>query len=209
MLSIALLDDHELLLKGTATFLQENGYSIAFTANNFATFKEQMVITEPDLAIVDCIMPGIASLRHLKELNTLWPQLPLIAYTQLYSPVIIETLKRMGVKGYCNKKDSPEQLVTAIKWIVNNKPYYPKEFMEGNGVNKEINDTTETLYGLLSGREYEVLTFLAKGMSNKEIASKLFISLNTVEFHRKNIAQKLGANNTAEMVLNAVKQGLI
>jgi DNA-binding NarL/FixJ family response regulator len=206
MLGIALLDDHELMLKGTASFLVSEGYEITFTSTTLESFKEEMKSHEPDLAIVDCVLPGIASLRHLKEIPILYPRLPIIAYTQLYSPVIFETLKLMGIKGYCNKNESPNHLLEAINKVMNNMFYYP------NHIDRKENEAhleNPLLYGLLSAREHEVLLALAEGLVNKEIACKLFISLNTVEFHRKNIMQKLDAHNSTAMVLNAVKMGLL
>ena len=174
-----------------------------------------MKLTEehkPDLLIVDVAMPklnGIEVAARAQKLDR--PPKTIILSMHTDESYIIRALGA-GARAYLLKDATDEDLLPAVRAVGSGKPYFSpsvtavlvEDYVRRLQA-KGLNDT----YHLLTDREKEVLQLLAEGRSNKEVASELDLSLSTVETHRANLMQKLNLHNTAEVVLYAVRKGII
>jgi DNA-binding NarL/FixJ family response regulator len=176
---------------------------------------EALKLTEehkPDLLIVDVAMPklnGIEVAARAQKLDR--PPKTIILSMHTDESYIIRALGA-GARAYLLKDATDEDLLPAVRAVASGKPYFSpsvtavlvEDYVRRLQA-KGLNDT----YHLLTDREKEVLQLLAEGRSNKEVASELDLSLSTVETHRANLMQKLNLHNTAEVVLYAVRKGII
>ena len=207
-----LADDHGIVRRGLRSLLEEAGLSVVAEA---ADGLEAVRLTEehrPDLLIVDIGMPrlsGIDVAARSQKLDR--PPGVIILSMHADESYIIRALAA-GARAYLLKDATDEDLLPAVRAVASGKPYFSPAV---TGV--LVEDYMRTLqkrglsdsYHLLTDREKEVLHLLAEGRSNKEVASLLDLSLSTVETHRGNLMQKLNLHNTAEIVLYAVRKGLI
>jgi DNA-binding NarL/FixJ family response regulator len=211
-LRVLLADDHGIVRRGLRSLLEEAGLSVVAEA---ADGLEAVRLTEehrPDLLIVDIGMPrlsGIDVAARSQKLDR--PPGVIILSMHADESYIIRALAA-GARAYLLKDATDEDLLPAVRAVASGKPYFSPAV---TGV--LVEDYMRTLqkrglsdsYHLLTDREKEVLHLLAEGRSNKEVATLLDLGLSTVETHRANLMQKLNLHNTAEIVLYAVRKGLI
>jgi two-component system, NarL family, response regulator NreC len=211
-LRVLLADDHGIVRRGLRSLLEEAGLSVVAEA---ADGLEAVRLTEehrPDLLIVDIGMPrlsGIDVAARSQKLDR--PPGVIILSMHADESYIIRALAA-GARAYLLKDATDEDLLPAVRAVASGKPYFSPAV---TGV--LVEDYVRTLqkrglsdsYHLLTDREKEVLHLLAEGRSNKEVATLLDLGLSTVETHRANLMQKLNLHNTAEIVLYAVRKGLI
>lgn len=208
-----LADDHGIVRRGLRSLLEtEPGLTVVAEA---ADGLEALKLTEehkPDLLIVDVAMPklnGIEVAARAQKLDRAPKTIILSMHTD--ESYIIRALGA-GARAYLLKDATDEDLLPAVRAVGSGKPYFSpavtavlvEDYVRRLQA-KGLNDT----YHLLTDREKEVLQLLAEGRSNKEVASELDLSLSTVETHRANLMQKLNLHNTAEVVLYAVRKGII
>ena len=208
-----LADDHGIVRRGLRSLLEtEPGLTVVAEA---ADGLEALKLTEehkPDLLIVDVAMPklnGIEVAARAQKLDR--PPKTIILSMHTDESYIIRALGA-GARAYLLKDATDEDLLPAVRAVGSGKPYFSpsvtavlvEDYVRRLQA-KGLNDT----YHLLTDREKEVLQLLAEGRSNKEVASELDLSLSTVETHRANLMQKLNLHNTAEVVLYAVRKGII
>ena len=210
---VLLADDHGIVRRGLRSLLEtEPGLTVVAEA---ADGLEALKLTEehrPDLLIVDVAMPklnGIEVAARAQKLDRAPKTIILSMHTD--ESYIIRALGA-GARAYLLKDATDEDLLPAVRAVGSGKPYFSpavtavlvEDYVRRLQA-KGLNDT----YHLLTDREKEVLQLLAEGRSNKEVASELDLSLSTVETHRANLMQKLNLHNTAEVVLYAVRKGII
>ena len=210
---VLLADDHGIVRRGLRSLLEtEPGLTVVAEA---ADGLEALKLTEehkPDLLIVDVAMPklnGIEVAARAQKLDR--PPKTIILSMHTDESYIIRALGA-GARAYLLKDATDEDLLPAVRAVGSGKPYFSpsvtavlvEDYVRRLQA-KGLNDT----YHLLTDREKEVLQLLAEGRSNKEVASELDLSLSTVETHRANLMQKLNLHNTAEVVLYAVRKGII
>jgi DNA-binding NarL/FixJ family response regulator len=204
-IKIGLVDDHHAIALGVSSELSKtNGYEVLFVVSERNDIQHALSIHSPDILIMDVVMPGTISIDHFKDVLSNYQHQKIIAYTALNSPVIIELLFRVGVKGYVNKNQPLNDLVTAIQQVQNNKLYLPEEY---SYLLKKIksNEVPEQL----SEREIEILRLITKEKKTPEIAELLHISVNTVETHRKHLFDKLHVSNLAGLIKAGFEMGYI
>jgi two-component system, NarL family, response regulator NreC len=211
-LRVLLADDHGIVRRGLRSLLEEAGLSVVAEA---ADGLEAVRLTEehrPDLLIVDIGMPrlnGIEVAARSQKLDR--PPGVIILSMHSDESYIIRALAA-GARAYLLKDATDEDLLPAVRAVAAGRPFFSPAV---TGV--LVADYVRTLqkrglsdsYHLLTDREREVLHLLAEGRSNKEVATLLDLGLSTVETHRANLMQKLNLHNTAEIVLYAVRKGLI
>jgi two-component system, NarL family, response regulator NreC len=210
---VLLADDHGIVRRGLRSLLEtEPGLTVVAEA---ADGLEALKLTEehkPDLLIVDVAMPklnGIEVAARAQKLDRAPKTIILSMHTD--ESYIIRALGA-GARAYLLKDATDEDLLPAVRAVGSGKPYFSpavtavlvEDYVRRLQA-KGLNDT----YHLLTDREKEVLQLLAEGRSNKEVATELDLSLSTVETHRANLMQKLNLHNTAEVVLYAVRKGII
>ena len=207
-----LADDHGIVRRGLKSLLDEAGVSVVAEA---ADGLEAIRLTEehrPDLLILDIAMPRLSGIDVAARSQKL-ERPPGVIILSMHSDesYIIRALAA-GARAYLLKDATDEDLLPAVRAVASGKPFFSPAV-----TSVLVEDYIRTLqkrgltdsYHLLTDREKEVLHLLAEGRSNKEVASLLDLGLSTVETHRANLMQKLNLHNTAEIVLYAVRKGLI
>jgi len=164
-----------------------------------------MHTARPDLAIVDLQLPGMDGLEFVRAARQVRPQMHALVLSSLVDPLALTRVRESGVEGYIEKDATPEQLAAALEAVAGGRLFYSARFNET--LAKE-GAKAQAVGKILSRREQEVLTHVLAGRTSREIAELIGLSPRTVEFHRANLMAKLGANNLAELVVNAQRSTL-
>ena len=208
-IKILLADDHQLMLDGISSVLKtEKDLSIVATAANGEEVMEKIQLHPVDICLLDIQMPGMDGITTIEQLKTKYPLVKIIVVSTHNEKEIIFKVMRMGVGGYVLKNSSKTELVAAIKKVMNGGMYLSPEvekiIIEGEALQTESKNTI-----VLTPREVDILSLLAKEYTNEQIANELFISYRTVETHRKNIMQKTGTKNLAGLIKFAISNDLL
>jgi two-component system, NarL family, response regulator NreC len=209
---VLLADDHGIVRRGLRSLLEEAGLSVVAEA---ADGLEAVRLTEehrPDVLIVDIGMPRLSGIEVTARAQKLARPPGVIVLSMHADESYIIRALAAGARAYLLKDATDEDLLPAVRAVGAGKPYFSPAVTA-----LMVEDYVRTLqkrgladsYHLLTDREREVLHLLAEGRSNKEVATLLDLGLSTVETHRANLMQKLNLHNTAEIVLYAVRKGLI
>lgn len=200
-----IFDDHPMTSKGLANFIVESDakLNMVFNAQTKNQLLAELKSNPVDILILDIIAPDVDGLELFENIHKKYPDIGLIAYSSLNSAILIENLLAIGVLGFVNKKQAPEQMLLAIQRVNNGEIYLPDEY---KNLSKGIREFQNTR---LSKRELEILKLIAKEMTSHEIAEMLFISLSTVENHRQNLFRKLEVKNIAGLIMMATRMGYI
>ena len=167
---------------------------------------------DPDLAIVDIAMPQLNGIEVTAQALKQLPRLKVIMLSMYADESYVLRALMAGAKGYLLKEATEEDLLPAVRAVAAGKSFFSpaiSSVLLEDYVRQLQQRGLEDSYHLLTDREKEVLQLLAEGRSNKEVAQLLNLGLSTVETHRANLMQKLGLHNTAEIVLYAVRKGII
>jgi two-component system response regulator NreC len=211
-LRVLLADDHGIVRRGLRSLLEEAGVSVVAEA---ADGLEAIRMTEehrPDLIILDIGMPKLSGIEVAARSQKLErPPRVIILSMHADESYIIRALAA-GARAYLLKDATDEDLVPAVRAVGAGKPFFSPTVtavLVEDYVRALQKRGLSDSYHLLTDREKEVLHLLAEGRSNKEVATLLDLGVSTVETHRANLMQKLNLHNTAEIVLYAVRKGLI
>lgn len=201
MITIAIADDHKLMSEGIASILQSDPQlSVVKICNNGRELVEFLRTDAVDLVLVDLNMPvmnGPDTIRIIK--NERMP-CKVVVLSMYADENIYAKCRQLDINGYLHKDSDAQHLIDTIKRIHNGKNYYDYDHsMETAGPNKLFDDKFLNKFKL-SPRELEIIALVSNGLTNNEIADKLFLSVHTVMTHRKNILHKLDVRNTAEML---------
>lgn len=210
---VLLADDHGIVRRGLRSILEtEPGLTVAAEAADGLEALRLCEEHKPDLLIVDVGMPklnGIDVAARVQKQDR--PPKVIILSMHSDESYIIRALGA-GARAYLLKDATDEDLLPAVRAVGAGKPYFSPAvtavLVEDYVRRLQSRGLTDS-YHLLTDREKEVLQLLAEGRSNKEVATVLDLSLSTVETHRANLMQKLNLHNTAEVVLYAVRKGII
>ncbi len=212
-IKIVLVDDHRLFLDGIKSLLSEvECIDIIGEASGGHEVLELLTTLKPDLVMMDISMKGLSGIEASKKITALYPEIKIIILSMHTNEEFVFNAIKAGAKGYLSKDTSKEDLLDAIQIIQAGGECYSTlisdNFMKSY-IKKLKAGQNLTENKCLTQREIEILKLAVVGLSNKEIADKLFISTKTVDSHKNNIMQKLKLKNTAEMVLYAVKNKII
>jgi len=211
-LRVLLADDHGIVRRGLRALLEEGGISVVAEAADGLEAIRLCEEHRPDLLIVDIGMPKLSGIEVAARVQKLdRPPGVIILSMHADESYIIRGLAA-GARAYLLKDGTDEDLLPAVRAVASGKPFFSPAV-----TSLLVEDYVRTLqkrglndsYHLLTDREKEVLHLLAEGRSNKEAATLLDLGLSTVETHRANLMQKLNLHNTAEIVLYAVRKGII
>ena len=210
---ILLADDHAIVRRGLRSLLEsEPGLEVVGEAADGQEAVRLATELHPDLVVLDIAMPllnGIDVAARLKQFER--PPKVVVLSMHTDESYILRALAS-GAQAYLLKDATDEDLLPAVRTVASGKPYFSAAvsavLMEDYIRNLKVRGETDTFH-ILTAREREVLQLLAEGRSNKEVASLLDLAASTVETHRANLMQKLGLHNTAEIVLYAVRKGMI
>ena len=212
LIKIVLVDDHSLIRDAIRAHLNADNYQIIAEAKNG---KEALAIMEkdkPDIVFMDINMPELDGIKTTREIKKNYPQVEVIALSMLQESQYIRQMFEAGAKGYLLKNCSEEDLRKAIEHVLEGKVYYSPEVSDSliqGFVQPKQTTSGGSVSVKLTNREKEVLSLIAQEFSNREIAEKLFISIRTVDAHRRNLLEKTGSKNAAGLTLFALKMGLV
>jgi DNA-binding NarL/FixJ family response regulator len=208
---IVIADDHEVFRCGLVSlFHSQPGWKVVGQAEDGEQALQLVAQHQPDIAILDLVMPGpLDGLAVTRELMQLSSKPRILILTMHASKQLVHDLLEAGARGYVMKADAGRYLITAIETVMEGKLFFTTTvceillngFLEKPAYPRPMNQITR--------RETEVLRLLAGGSSNKEIATRLEISLRTVETHRANIMHKLQLHTVSDLVRYAVKNNLL
>ncbi len=198
-------DDHYMVIEGIRSLLQ-NEMNIewmghAMNAGSCLSFLKQQ---QPDVILMDINLPDKSGIDLCKEVKETYPFVFIIGLSTFNQYSFIQKMMDNGASGYVLKNATQEELMEAINAVVKGKTYLSDE--SGHVLRSADNNNAVPV---LTRREKEVLELIAEGMTNAEIAGRLFISPTTVDTHRKNILAKLEAKNTAQLIKIAISCQLI
>lgn len=199
-LSVLLVDDHALVRKGFRRMLEdEPGISVVGEAGDGHEAVEAAKTLNPQVVVMDFALPsmnGAVAARRMLETN---PRLGVLILSMHAEPGYVRTCMESGARGYLLKNAMDLELVSAVRRVA------AGEQVMDPRLGKPASGDTATL----TTRELEVLQLIVHGKSNKDIAAVLGLSVNTVAVHRANIMQSLGIHNTAQLVVHAIRNGLV
>ena len=210
---VLLVDDHNIVKQGLRAILESGGIVDADEASDgqeaINKLKEGLDV---DLAILDIKMPVMNGIQAAEIISKDFPDLKILALTMLNEEYHIRKMLKAGADGYILKNSGKDELLNAVDAICKGEHYFSKEatnvimmdMMNGGESNETV---TEEVY--LTEREKDIIQLIAQEFTNAEIAEKLFISVRTVDAHRRNLLQKIGARNTAGLVVYAIEHNLL
>jgi DNA-binding NarL/FixJ family response regulator len=207
---IAIIDDHEVVINGLkAMFANSTEVQIVFSTTTGNELFDYLKSSQPKVILLDIQMPDINGIDICKHVHRLYPQVKMIAFSSFDDTHYIKQIIRSGASGYLLKNVDQQTILTAIKQVMNGEEYID-ESIKKILIQESISGQRRSLFDIpITKREKEILKLIADGLSNQEIADKLFISLRTVETHRFNLTQKLDVKNAAGLVKEAIKRGLV
>lgn len=209
--SVLLVDDHPIVRQGLAELInQEPDLHVTGQATSAAAAMEMIEREVPDVAIVDISLEDRSGIELIKDLRSRQPELPILALSMHDEALYAERALRAGAKGYIMKQEATEKVMTAIRRVLEGQ-IYVSDRMAARLLNQFVNakpGDDDTPLGRLSDRELEIFTMIGKGLGTRDIATKLFLSVKTVEAHREHIKEKLKLKSGTELMRMAVQHAL-
>jgi len=214
LIKIILVDDHKMFREGLSFLLSKSKkVKIVAEAENGKQFLDLLDIHKPDVVLMDINMPKMNGVEATEKAIAKYPDLKIIALSMDGDETYYYKMIHAGAVGFVLKKAGGEELDKAIKTVIDGQDFFSPELMKNIIINmgstKRIDSETKVTYIKLTNREQETLEYICKGFSIKEVADKLYISPRTVEGHKSKIMEKLGAKNTSNLIIQAIKNKLI
>jgi DNA-binding NarL/FixJ family response regulator len=210
---ILLADDHNVMRAGLKLLLERHpGFKVVSEASDGSQAVENAMATTPDVAILDIAMPNLSGIEAAERINEQLPHTGIIILSMHSDEGYVLRALKAGARGYLLKDSAEDDLIEAIKILSEGKAFFSPEISKvlADDYVREINVRgADDSYDLLTAREKEILQLLVEGKSNKVIASMLNLSLYTVETHRRNLHTKLNLHSFADLLLYAVRKGII
>ena len=210
---LLLVDDHAVVRSGLRMLLAtEADVEIIGEAGTAAEALASVSDIKPDVILMDIGLPDKSGIEATRDIKAQFPEVAIVALTIHEDEEYFFKMLEAGASGYVPKRAAPEELLTAIRAAAQGEVYlYPTmaKLLVHDYLVSEPVDKKKSKSEALTEREQEVLTHLAEGESNEEIAKKLVISPKTVARHRENIMRKLNLHSRAELVRYAIRKGII
>jgi DNA-binding NarL/FixJ family response regulator len=211
-IKVAIADDHEIFRDGLRVMLQKQpGIHLVGEAADGKELIEQVKMQQPDIVISDVKMPrmdGASATRHITEH---YPHVGIIALTMFDEEDLIIEMLEAGAKGYLLKNADKHEIVDAIKSVYNQQPYYCRHTSNRLAqmvAKSKFNPQKQKQKPEFNDREQEIIIDICNGLTSKQIAEKIFLSVRTVEGIRMKIMEKMDAKNTAGIIIYAIRNNL-
>lgn len=209
VIRVIVVDDHEIFRSGLRMVINKLGYAkVVAEAADGSDFLRIIDETETDIVLMDIEMPVMNGIEATRKAIEKFPAMKIIALTMFKEDAYIQSMIEAGVKGFLIKNIRKEVLDRALQAVFNGKTYYSEElwdYFTKTIVGEDKQDNKPDI----TKRELEVLALLAEGLSNKEIADKLFVSERTIVGHKSNLMAKTNTKNTVALLAYAIKNGFI
>jgi DNA-binding NarL/FixJ family response regulator len=210
--SVVLADDHQVVLEGLKALLAaEPDLRVIGEANDGLAVVPLVEKLQPEVLVVDLMMPGLNGLEVTRQLHEKVPRTRIVVLSMHANEAYVVEALRNGASGYVLKQAQGRVLVEAIREVMSGRRYLspPLSDEQLSRFEQKMSASALDPYETLSSREREVLQLAAEGLTNAEIGKRLDIGKRTVETHRANLIRKLGLKSHAELVRFAVRRGLI
>ncbi len=206
-ITIVLADDHQVVRAGLRLLLEnEGGFRVVAEAGDVPTTERRVAAYHPTVLILDLNMPGESSLPAIPRLRSASPETNIVVLTMQNDPAFAREALRAGATGYVLKEAADSELVQAVRMAAGGRTYLNPELGARLAAEPAAPDGPPDD---LSTRELEVLRLIALGHTNSEIASRLYLSVRTVESHRAHIQQKTRRTSRADLVSYARDHNLL
>ncbi len=214
-ITVHIADDHKILLDGIMAVLKtEEDIEVVGSSLDGEEVVKWYKDNTSDVLVLDINMPKMDGIKVLQEFKKRESSPRIIILSSYDDVKLVKEVLKIGAKGFLAKKCAAEQIVESIQTVYNGEQYFSDHIQQkivnsfsDSSVESESNE--ETFFSLLTNREKEILALISKEYSTKEIASELFISVNTVETHRKNLMKKLKVKNVVGLALYAHKHQIV
>jgi two-component system, NarL family, response regulator NreC len=210
---ILLADDHTVMRRGLRLLLEtQPEFSVVAEAADGRQAMEQAEATQPDVAVIDIAMPNLSGIEAAQRMTAALPHLGILILSMHSDEGYVLRALKAGAKGYVLKDSAEGDLIEAIKVVHRGRTFFSPEItrmLVADYVQEIRTRGAEDSYDLLTSREREILQLLAERKSNKEVAAALNLSPYTVETHRRNLQEKLNLHSFADLILYAVRKGVI
>lgn len=201
---VLIVDDHFMVVEGIKSLLQgDPGLELVGAASSGATCLDMVQQHKPEVVLMDINLPDDDGTQLCRKLKTRFPGVFVIGLSTFNKLSVIERMMDNGASGYLLKNASQAELSDAIHQAVKGKTFLSRD------IQVTMRESKAESSPVLTRREKEILALIADGFTNQEIADRLFVSVTTVDTHRKNLLQKLMAKNTAALVKIAMDNGLL
>lgn len=198
MITIFIIEDHPIVIDGIKTLLENSGFAILIgSAQSASEALKKLPFVKADIVLLDINLPDMSGRELCLVLREKHPEMKILALTTYLQRDFVDKMIENGAQGYVLKNAPASEILEGIAAVAAGEKYLCDEVSKL--IHKQDN---ETLF--LSRREIQVLSLIAEGLTTKEIADKLFISVLTVETHRKNLLTKLNARNMVSLIKKAV-----
>ncbi len=210
-INLLIADDHQLITDGISMILEtEKTIGEIHTARNGREAVDKVLIKDIDCVIMDINMPVLNGWEATKLIKQKKPFVKVIVVSMLCDAAIVSKMMKAGADAFINKDTGKTELLKAIGKVMQNEKYISPEI--SNNLFTHLTDrnvNTTDIEKRLTVREVEIIRYIADGLTNHEIADKLFLSIVTVDTHRKNMLAKLKLKNTASLVKYAADHKLL
>ncbi|HEY2121094.1 MAG TPA: response regulator transcription factor [Candidatus Acidoferrum sp.] len=202
-LTVLLVDDHALVRRGFRRMLEDEAtFEVVGEASDGMEAIKRAEELRPKVIVMDCALPQMNGIEATRRILLKLPETAVLMLSMHSEDTLVKQAMEAGARGYILKNAMDLDLVNAIKQVAEGKTVLDSQITRTGGLRGE-RDTG------LTPRELEILQHIVAGQSNKEIATELSLSVNTVSVHRANIMDALGIHKTAELVVYAIRNGLV
>jgi DNA-binding NarL/FixJ family response regulator len=213
MIRILLADDHAVMRSGLRALLsQKQDFQVVGEASDGREAVNLVDSLVPDVVVMDLTMPNLNGTEASRQITGKYPNIAIVILSMHSDEAYVLRALKAGARGYLLKESAESDLVSAIHAVHQGKAFFSpavSKVLVQDYVRQLQDKDIEDSYELLTARERELLQLIAEGKSNKEIANLLNLSVYTVETHRGNIMVKLGLHTVPELILYAVRKGVI
>jgi two-component system, NarL family, response regulator NreC len=210
---VLIVDDHPLVRGGLRSLLQRNGeFEVVAEAADGYEAIELSTLHSPDVILLDVAMPRLTGADAAQYIREKVPRAGIIMISMHADESYILRALKSGARGYLLKASPEAEVIAAVRAVAGGQAYFSPEItriLVEEYVSEMRRRGVEDSYDLLTLREKEILRLLVTGETNRSIADRLYVSVATVETHRNNIFQKLHVHNLPELILYAVRKGLV
>jgi two-component system, NarL family, nitrate/nitrite response regulator NarL len=204
---VLLVDDHPLFREGLAIALHaEPDLEVVAQAGNADELRAMATGVDADLAVVDVLMPSVSGIGITRELREHTPGCRVLGLSAIEEPFAIAEMLRAGASGFALKTQPPSEILEAVRRTAAGDGYLPPS-VSREAIEAELAGGAPTSLAHLTPREREIFELMIRGHSNPAIASRLYISLRTVETHRHRIVKKVSVRSIVEMQRLAARYG--
>ena len=206
MINVFIVEDHTMVIEGIQVLLQnEKDITVIGTANTASGCLDYFTHHKADVILMDINLPDMNGVDLCKIIKTTYKEIMVLALSTINQGIYMNKMMENGASGYLLKNLTGKELIDAIKTVNKGGVYFS---FEAGRIYKNTLEKNSHL-PVLTKREKEIVKLVAEGLTNPEISKRLFISVDTVDSHRKNLYTKLNVNNTASLIRYAIENGII